>query len=93
MISCGLVYFSYFERFFAALVAIFAKVGLQGVDSSVATAVRTIVTAVFIIGFVIAFGKSSQLTQLTSQGYIFHSAFWNSWPSILATIFCCSKIS
>ncbi|MGB9778577.1 MAG: EamA family transporter [Candidatus Bathyarchaeales archaeon] len=55
------------DAFFAALVAIFAKIGLQGVDSNVATAVRAIVTAVFIVGFVIAMGKGPQLTQLTSK--------------------------
>jgi transporter family protein len=59
------------DAFFAALVAIFAKVGLQGVDSNVATAVRAIVMTVFMVGFVIAIGKSPQLTQLTSKDMIF----------------------
>jgi transporter family protein len=55
------------DAFFAALVAIFAKVGLQGVDSNVATAVRAIVMTVFVVGFVVAMGKGPQLTQLTSK--------------------------
>ncbi|MEM0053958.1 MAG: EamA family transporter [Nitrososphaeria archaeon] len=55
------------DAFFAALVAILAKVGLQGVDSNVATAIRTIVMMVFTLGFVIVIGKGSQLTQLTSK--------------------------
>ncbi|MGC8911145.1 MAG: EamA family transporter [Nitrososphaeria archaeon] len=59
------------DAFFAALVAIFAKVGLQGVDSNVATAIRAIVMAVFIVGFVVAMGKGPQLTQLTSKDMIF----------------------
>jgi len=59
------------DAFFAALVAIFAKVGLQGVDSNVATAVRAIVMTVFMVGFVIAIGKGPQLTQLTSKDMIF----------------------
>jgi transporter family protein len=59
------------DAFFAALVAILAKVGLQGVDSNVATAVRAIVMAVFMVGFVIAIGKGPQLTQLTSKDMIF----------------------
>jgi transporter family protein len=42
---------------FAAFVAIFAKVGLQEVDSDVATALRAIVMTVFIIGFILAIGK------------------------------------
>ncbi|MBS7615414.1 EamA family transporter [Candidatus Bathyarchaeota archaeon] len=59
------------DAFFAALVAIFAKVGLQGVDSNVATALRAIVMTVFLIGFVVAMDKGSQLTQLTSKDMIF----------------------
>jgi transporter family protein len=59
------------DAFFAALVAILAKVGLQSVDSNVATAVRAIVMAVFMVGFVIAIGKGPQLTQLTSKDMIF----------------------
>jgi len=59
------------DAFFAALVAIFAKVGLQGVDSNVATAVRAIVMTVFMVGFVVAMGKGPQLTQLTSKDMIF----------------------
>ncbi|MEM2946984.1 MAG: EamA family transporter [Candidatus Bathyarchaeia archaeon] len=59
------------DAFFAALVAIFAKVGLQAVDSNVATAIRTIVMMVFTLGFVIAIGKGPQLTQLTSKDMLF----------------------
>ena len=59
------------DAFFAALVAIFAKIGLKGVDSNVATALRAIVMTVFIVGFVVAMGKGPQLTQLTSKDMIF----------------------
>ena len=59
------------DAFFAALVAIFAKVGLQGVNSNVATAVRAIVMTVFVVGFVVAMGKGPQLTQLTSKDMVF----------------------
>ena len=59
------------DAFFAALVAIFAKIGLQGVDSNVATAVRAVIMTVFIVGFVIATGKGPQLTQLTSKNMIY----------------------
>ena len=59
------------DAFFAALVAIFAKIGLQGVDSNVATAVRAVIMTVFIVGFVIATGKGPQLTQLTSKDMIY----------------------
>ena len=56
-----------FSAFFAALVSIFAKIGLQGVDSTVATAVRAIVMMLFIVIFVASIGKGTQLTQLTGK--------------------------
>jgi transporter family protein len=55
------------DAFFAALVAIFAKIGLQNVDSDVATAIRAIVMAVFIIALVISIGKGPKIVQLTSK--------------------------
>jgi len=41
----------------AALTAIFAKIGLEGVDSDLATLVRTTVILVVLAGFVYAAGK------------------------------------
>jgi len=59
------------SAFFAALVAIFAKVGLQGVDSNVATAMRSIIMAFFVIAFIAALGKFNQLAQMTHSDMIF----------------------
>lgn len=55
------------SAFFAALVSIFAKIGLQGVDSTVATAVRAIVMTLFTVIFVISTGKGPQLTQSSNK--------------------------
>ncbi|MBE0512164.1 EamA family transporter [Candidatus Bathyarchaeota archaeon] len=55
------------SAFFAALVSIFAKIGLQRVDSTVGTAARAIVMVLFIVVFVISSGKRLQLTQFTSK--------------------------
>jgi transporter family protein len=55
------------SAFFAALVAIFAKVGLQGVDSSVGTGARAIVMALFILLLVVSTGKGPELTRFTSR--------------------------
>ena len=55
------------SAFFAALVSIFAKIGLQGVDSTVGTAARAIIMMLFIVIFVISIGKGPQLTQFTSN--------------------------
>ena len=59
------------SAFFAALVSIFAKIGLQGVDSTVGTAARAIVMMLFIVIFVISTGKGPQLTQFTSKDMSF----------------------
>jgi len=44
---------------FAALVAVFGKVGLQGIDTTVATTVRAVIMAVFLIVVSLGFGKIS----------------------------------
>jgi transporter family protein len=41
----------------AALVAIFGKIGLQGIDSNTATTIRAVIMAVFLIGLIIIQGK------------------------------------
>lgn len=60
------------SAFFAALVSVFAKIGLQGVDSTVASTVRAMVMMIFLVVFVLSIGKGSQLTQFTGKdmGYI-----------------------
>ncbi|MCZ2855861.1 MAG: EamA family transporter [Candidatus Bathyarchaeota archaeon] len=55
------------SAFFAALVSIFAKIGLRGVDSNVATAARATIMMLFIVIVVISTGKGYQLTQFTSK--------------------------
>lgn len=48
----------------AAFVSIFGKVGVAGLDSSAATAVRAVIMAVFLIGVVIAEGHTADLPQV-----------------------------
>ncbi|MBS1501804.1 MAG: EamA family transporter [Bacteroidetes bacterium] len=56
---------------FAALTAIFAKVGVTGVDSDLATAIRTVV--ILIIAWLIAFikGSAENMGTLTRTNWIF----------------------
>ena len=56
---------------FAALTAIFAKIGLEGVDSDLATLIRTFVIMVVLIGFVHLTGKWSNPFELTSRTWLF----------------------
>lgn len=58
------------SAFFAALVAIFAKVGLAEVDSNLATAIRSIVMTVFILCFVASLGKFNQISQIARKDMI-----------------------
>lgn len=53
---------------FAALTAIFAKVGIKGVDSDLAASVRTLVILVVRSGFVWFAGKWSNPLSLPSSG-------------------------
>ena len=48
----------------AAFVSIFGKVGLTGLDSSAATAVRAAIMAAFLVGVVIAEGHTADLPQV-----------------------------
>ncbi len=41
----------------AALVSIFGKIGLDGIDANVATTVRSIIMALFMVGVIIIQGK------------------------------------
>ena len=41
--------YAFLSALFAALVAIFGKMGLQGVDSTLATTIRSIIMAVFLV--------------------------------------------
>ncbi|RSK49910.1 EamA family transporter [Hymenobacter rigui] len=56
---------------FAALTAILAKVGMKGVDSSLATAVRTVVILVLAWGIVYFQQGLGGLNQLTRQNWVF----------------------
>lgn len=56
---------------FAALTTIFAKIGLDGVNSNLATAIRTIV--ILFMSWIIVFitGNTKQLGEITLKGWLF----------------------
>lgn len=56
---------------FAALTAIFAKVGIQGVDSDLATLIRTSIIFVILFTFVLVTGKWSSPLALSSKTWVF----------------------
>jgi len=64
-------YWALLSAVFAALTAIFAKVGLEGVDSDLATLVRTFVIIAVLSGFVYFTGKWRNPLELSSHTLIF----------------------
>jgi transporter family protein len=55
----------------AALTAILAKIGVDGVPSTLATAIRTIVVTVFAWGMVLALDQQRAMTTLSRRSLIF----------------------
>ncbi len=60
-----------FSAVFAALTAIFAKIGLAGVDSDLATLIRTVIIFGVLASFVYATGKWSNPFELSGKTWLF----------------------
>jgi len=58
---------------FAAMTAIFAKIGIQGIDSDFATLIRTAVVIVLLAIFVVLAGKWSDPRTLSAHTWLFLS--------------------
>lgn len=56
---------------FAAATAIFAKLGLQGIDSDFATLIRTVAIVIVLAAFVAATGKWQDPSQLSPRTWTF----------------------
>lgn len=56
---------------FAALTAIFAKVGVAGIDSDFATLIRTVVILVVLACIVFALGKAQPLDTISGKTWLF----------------------
>jgi bacterial/archaeal transporter family protein len=56
---------------FASLTAIFAKIGISGVNSNLATAIRTIIILVVAWGIVLARGETKGMATLSKQNLFF----------------------
>ena len=64
-------YWALLSAVFAALTAIFAKIGLEGVDSDLATLIRTAVIMVVLAAFVVLAGKWTSPWELGSRTLLF----------------------
>jgi len=56
---------------FAALTSILAKVGIEGVDSNLATAVRTVVIVAMAWGMVFLTHQQSGLSEISQKSWVF----------------------
>lgn len=63
--------YAFLSAFFAALVAILAKIGIKGIDSNLATAIRTIVILIFAWGIVFYQGTFKQVRSISKFSLVF----------------------
>ena len=63
--------FAILSAVFAALTSILAKIGIDGVNSNLATAIRTVVVVVMAWGMVFLTHAQSGLNQITKKSWVF----------------------
>ncbi len=63
--------FALLSALFAALTSILAKVGIEGVNSNLATAVRTVVVVVMAWGLVFLTGAQGGLGEMSRKSWLF----------------------
>jgi len=71
--SASWLYWALMSAMFAALTAIFAKIGIQGVNSDLATLIRTAIIIVLLSAFVGFTGKWINPLTLSSKTWLFLS--------------------
>jgi bacterial/archaeal transporter family protein len=64
-------FYAILSALFAALTAIFAKIGVTNVNSNLATAIRTIIILLVAWGIVLARGEAKGITGLSKQNLFF----------------------
>jgi len=69
--SNGWFYWAILSAVFAALTTIFAKIGIQGINSDFATLIRTAIILVVLLAFVAYAGKWANPFELSSKTWLF----------------------
>lgn len=64
-------FFAFLSAFFAALTSILAKVGINNVNSNLATAIRTIVVVLMAWGMVFITHTQSGISEISKKSWIF----------------------
>ena len=65
------IVFALLSAVFAALTSIFAKIGIESVNSNLATAIRTVIVLVMAWLIVFATGKHQQITDISTKSWVF----------------------
>ncbi|MCL2284637.1 MAG: EamA family transporter [Fibromonadales bacterium] len=65
------IVYALLAAFFAAVVAILAKIGIEGVNSNLAVAIRTVVVLAMAWIIVFVTGKHSEIAAITQKSWIF----------------------
>ncbi len=65
------VFFAFLSAFFAALVAIFGKIGVSGMDSTLATTIRAIIMALFLVFVSLSFNRWQDFSQISGKAWLF----------------------
>ena len=63
--------FALLSAIFAALTSILAKIGIDGVNSNLATAIRTVVVLVMAWGMVFLTNTQNGITEISRKSWIF----------------------
>ncbi len=70
-LSASWFYWALSGAVFAALTAVFAKIGIRGIDSDYATLIRTVIIFIVLTGFVWFKGKLSNPLELAPKTWLF----------------------
>ena len=65
------VVYALLSALFAALTAILAKIGIENINSNLATAIRTVVVLIMAWGIVLVNGSINQISNITQKSWIF----------------------
>ncbi len=63
--------FAILSSFFAALTSILAKIGIEGVNSNLATAIRTVVVVIMSWGMVFLTNTQNGITEISKKSWIY----------------------
>lgn len=78
--------FAMLSAVFAALTSILAKIGIENVNSNLATAIRTLVVLVMAWGIVLITGKIGEVSHISGRSWLFLGALGRGHRPFLAVL-------